>query len=118
MTEAPIYDRVTFAPGKLLIRPGDRAHCAYLIQSGNARVFRDEDGHHKELAIIGPGEIVGDMALIRKTPHRSGVEAVTPVVAITISLQHIEKKIHDADPLIKSILQGMLKRIDRMNKEK
>jgi len=118
MSVDEIYDRKIFGPGKLLIRPGDAPHHAYLIQAGRARVFAYLEGLPVELAEIGPGELVGDMALIRKTRHRFGVEAIDTVVAVVVSVQQIQQLVDDADPLLRTILQGMLRRVDLMNDEK
>lgn len=118
MSPPSIHDRKTFGPGKLLIRPGDPPDQAYLIQSGRARVFDTIDGKRRELATMGPGEIVGDMALIRKSDHLHGVEAIDSVVAVVISIQRLHKALDGADPLLKTILEGMLARIDRLNEQK
>jgi len=118
MSVHEIYDRKTFGPGKLLIRPGDPPHHAYLIQAGRARVFAYFEGLPVELAEIGAGEIVGDMALIRKTRHRCGVEAIDTVVAVVVSVQQIQEVIDEADPLLRTILGGMLRRVDLLNEEK
>ena len=113
-----IYDRKTFTPGKFLIRPGDDPIHAYLIQAGRARVFAEFEGLPVELAEVGAGEIVGDMALIRKTQHRCGVEAIDTVVAVVVSVQQIQDLIDHADPLLRTILNGMLRRVDHLNEEK
>jgi CRP-like cAMP-binding protein len=118
MSALGVYDRRTFGPGKLLIRPGDLPYHAYLIQAGRARVFADVDGERAVIAEIGPGEIVGDMALIRKSAHHYGVEAIGTVVAVVVSVRHIQELLDEADPLLRTILGGMVQRIDRLNSER
>lgn len=118
MTTTPVYDRKIFEAGKVLIRPNDEALNAYLIQSGTVRVFRMVDGKKVEIATAGAGDLVGDMAIIRKSNHQSGVEAVDNVVAVVVSPQFLESKINAADPLIKSLLSGLIRRLDKMNDEK
>lgn len=113
-----IYDRKTFGPGKLLMRPGDPPHHAYLIQAGRARVFADVAGEQVEIAEIGAGEIVGDMALIRKSRHHYGVQAIETVVAVVVSVQQIQALFDQADPLLRTILRGLVERVDRLNSEK
>jgi CRP-like cAMP-binding protein len=115
MAADSIYDRKTFGPGKLLIRPGDPPLHAYLVQAGRARVFSTDGMQRVPLAEIGAGEIVGDMALIRKSRHHYGVEAIETVVAVVVSVQHIQALLDEADPLLRTILSGMVQRIDRLN---
>lgn len=118
MTPHDIYDRKLFGPGKLLIRPGDPPSHAYLVQSGRARVFAIVNGERKNLAALGPGDIVGDMALIRKSDHHYGVEAINTVLAVVISIRRLHDALDGADPLMKTILNGMLRRVDRLNEQK
>lgn len=118
MSATIIYDRRLFGPGKLLIRPGDPPHRAYLIQAGRARVFADVAGQRVALADIAAGEIVGDMALIRESAHRYGVEAIETVVAVVVSVEHLQALFDAADPLLRTILRGMVERIDRLNAER
>jgi len=117
MSPHGVYDRRTFGPGKLLLRPGDPPHHAYLIQSGRARVFAMVNGERTNFAAMGPGDIVGDMALIRKSKHHYGVEAIDTVIAVIVSVQRLQDVIDGADPLLKTILNGMLRRIDRLNEQ-
>ncbi len=118
MSALGVYDRRTFGPGKLLIRPGEPPFHAYLIQAGRARVFADVGGQRLAIAEIGAGEIVGDMALIRKSAHHYGVEAIGTVIAVVVSVQHIQELLDAADPLLRTILVGMVQRIDRLNSER
>lgn len=113
-----VYDRRTFGPGQLLIRPGDPPHHAYLIQAGRALVFADVAGERVAIAEIGAGEIVGDMALIRKSSHHYGVEVIETVVAVVVSVQQIQALFDQADPLLRTILRGLVERVDRLNRER
>ena len=118
MAFSAIYDRKTFGPGTLLIRPGEPAHHAYLVQSGRARVFAVVGGEQVDLAEVGAGEIVGDMALIRKSRHHYGVEATETLIAVVVSVPHIQDLLDRADPLLRTILRGLVDRVDRLNQEK
>jgi len=113
-----VYDRKAFGPGKLLICPGDPPYHAYLIQAGRARVFADVAGERVEIAEIGAGAIVGDMALIRKSRHHYGVQAIETVVTVVVSVQQIQALVDQADPLLRTILRGLVERVDRLNNEK
>lgn len=115
MTNYNIYDRKTFAPGATIVRPGEDATNAYLIQSGTAKVYQDGPQGRKEVGQLVPGDLIGDMAIIRKTKHQSSVVVAETLVVVVIPPGHIEKCIRDAEPLMKTILKGMIRRIDRMN---
>jgi CRP-like cAMP-binding protein len=62
--------RRRIATGKMLYRQGDTPDALYLIESGRFRVFvSDRPGQERVLQFLGPGEIVGEAALMAETPH-------------------------------------------------
>lgn len=117
MSNYNIYDRKTFPSGKRIVSPGDDAYVAYLIQSGSAKVLREDPNGQTEIARLQPGDIIGDMALIRKTKHTLAVVADDTVVVVVIPPEHIEKTIRDSDPLVRALLNGLIRRLDQMNQK-
>ena len=70
--------RRVFNPGALIIREGAAADAAYLIVSGRCRAYRAVDQGQETLAIMGPGDVFGEMALLLDEPRAASVEAVDP----------------------------------------
>ena len=55
----------TVQPGVEIVAPGTGADRVYLVRQGRVRVSRiSPDGRELTLAIIGPGEILGEVALL------------------------------------------------------
>lgn len=115
MKQFNIYDRRSFSVGAIIIRCGDPATNAYLIQSGSAEVFKETDQGRISVGKLAPGDIIGDMAIIRGTKHLSTVITVEKMVAVIIPPDHLRKSIESAEPLVKTLLNGMIRKIDRMN---
>ncbi len=67
--------------GEFLFEQGDLPYEFFVIESGDAEVVRDGD----VLARIGPGELVGEMALLRGERRMASVRAVGEVIAIALS---------------------------------
>jgi CRP/FNR family cyclic AMP-dependent transcriptional regulator len=59
--------------------PGDSC---YLIVSGNVEVWRK--GHHEALATLGPGALVGQLALLSSAPRSASVMTVGEVRALEV----------------------------------
>ena len=59
--------------GETVYRQGDEADGCFIIQSGNADVV----GDGRTIATVGPGELVGEIALLRHVPRTATVRAVT-----------------------------------------
>lgn len=70
---ATMMDELDYEAGETLTREGMPAGQAFLIVDGEASVtLRGE-----ELATVGPGEFVGEMALLDHSPRSATVTAVT-----------------------------------------
>jgi len=71
---------VRFAPGVELMRQGDPGEMYLAIAQGTARVEIDGQFVHD----VGPGEGVGEIALLRSVPRTATVTALEPVEAFEL----------------------------------
>ena len=63
--------------GELLVREGDAADCLYVLVSGRLQAFsRDGRGEETIYGKIGPGETVGEMALVSNQVRSASVRAL------------------------------------------
>jgi serine/threonine-protein kinase len=76
--------RQNFAAGTLIIREHDVGDAAFIILSGTCRVYRRAGAHDETLAMLGPGEVFGEMALLLDETRVASVEAVTPVSLLVL----------------------------------
>jgi CRP-like cAMP-binding protein len=65
--------------GAVVLRQGDPGDCFLLIVTGEAAVVRDE----REVDVVGPGSIVGELALLHRGPRTATITATTPLVGLT-----------------------------------
>ena len=75
---------VRIKAGETFIRQGDVADVAYLIERGTARVERQNKTGTGPVAILGRGELVGTIALVRETTRTASVVAETDILALQI----------------------------------
>lgn len=68
-------ERLRLAAGKELYREGAAADCAFVVVSGRVALVRDVNGERVRLASMGPGALLGELALI--TQSRRLTSAVT-----------------------------------------
>jgi CRP-like cAMP-binding protein len=69
---------VEFAEGEALTTQGDLGHCLYVIECGSARVVADGSSAGE----VGPGDVVGEIAVLASGRRTVSVVAVEPVRAL------------------------------------
>ena len=109
--DTPILERRFVAQDQVLIKEGDFGHQAYLIQSGEMKVYLAKDGTEVEVARLAPGQIVGEMALVFDGPRTASVKATQDTNLIVISRTMFEDKLKDSDPTIPAIVLMLSRRI-------
>jgi CRP-like cAMP-binding protein len=110
-----IYDRVAYPKGKVIIREGGQQAEAYLIQSGRLGVYIERAGKKMELAVLEPGEIVGEMALISDEARSANVEALEDVTLIRISRTEFEERLEKSDRAIRAVVKMLSHRVAESN---
>ncbi|MGH2445051.1 MAG: MFS transporter [Candidatus Limnocylindria bacterium] len=70
----------------VVVRQGDAADRFYLIDEGTFRVTQTPDGGGAETALrdLGPGDLFGEIGLLRGTPRTATVRSVTPGLLYTL----------------------------------
>ncbi|XXF81463.1 cyclic nucleotide-binding domain-containing protein [Myxococcaceae bacterium GXIMD 01537] len=63
-----------FGAGELIIEQGSQGDAFYVICEGQVRVFREEGGQRKQLAVLEGGTFFGEMALLSGAARTASVE--------------------------------------------
>jgi NADH dehydrogenase len=73
-----------FEPGQEVFRQGDLGDRLYIILSGEAEVRRREAGTESVLALLGPGQCFGEMALVNMATRNATVRCVAPMDVLSL----------------------------------
>ena len=60
---------VGFTDGQVVFKQGDPSEKFFIIRSGQVILTREANGVTKEIAKVGPGEVVGEMGVLTKLPR-------------------------------------------------
>jgi CRP-like cAMP-binding protein len=96
-----------FQEGEVLIRQGDHGDSLMVVANGEIEVSVLEDGKQHLLKHAGPGEIVGEMALLTDEPRSASVTAYGPVRAYVISAEKFHE-LATEHPKISALLTLLL----------
>ncbi len=75
----------TFEPGVALMKQGGIGRTFYVIESGRVQVSVSQDGEEKVVAERGPGEYVGEIALLLEVARTATVTALTRTRTLTLN---------------------------------
>jgi eukaryotic-like serine/threonine-protein kinase len=76
--------RKQFPRGTVIIREGDSGDAAYMIVAGHCRAYRTVGSEQETLAVMEPGDVFGEMALLLEEPRAATVEAMDPVTLLVL----------------------------------
>jgi CRP/FNR family cyclic AMP-dependent transcriptional regulator len=107
----------TYRDGESIVRQGEIGDCMYVIQSGQAEVLRHEGDKDYRLAILGEGDVFGDMALFDRETRSATVRAVGEVRALTVDKKTFLRHVHEDPSLAFRILEKMSRRIRDLDAE-
>ncbi|KPL20187.1 MAG: hypothetical protein AMJ93_12565 [Anaerolineae bacterium SM23_84] len=74
----------TYEPGAVIMRQGEIGETFCVIESGRVQVSVTQDGGKKVVAERGPGEYVGEIALLLEVPRTATITALSPVRLLTL----------------------------------
>jgi CRP/FNR family cyclic AMP-dependent transcriptional regulator len=92
---------------------GDRA---YVVLSGTLRVhLANADGDEITLALLGPGEVVGELSLIDDDVRSATVVALEPTALLTIDRRTYTEATHRLPSLVDNLIRILAQRLRRAN---
>jgi len=110
-----VLERRFIPKGEIFIRADDIGSPAYLIQSGSVQVYVIKDNKEIELALLEPGQFVGEIGLISDLPRTANVRATTDVNVIVVKRHQFEDKLKESDPTIRAMVQMLAQRLLKGN---
>ena len=104
-------ERRHYAAKQTIFREGETGDLAYFVESGLVRISKLDGEKQAPLGIIEEGGLFGEMALIDDEPRMATAVAVRQTRCIVIPAREIRKKLTNADPLIRALLDIFVKNI-------
>ncbi|MFN2147479.1 MAG: sensor histidine kinase [Anaerolineales bacterium] len=97
--------------GELLFEEGSPGERAYVIQKGELKVYKMSSGREVLLARRGPGEVIGEIALIENRQRMASVRAEQDSVLIAITKEQLQDLMDTSPHAMRSIFNTVLGRL-------
>ena len=106
----------SFPKGARVFHEGDTSDACYVIRSGEVRVTREHpDGRAIALATLGPGELVGELAMIDGGVRSASVEALTDVDLLAVSAADMRGLLERNAQITAKLVVALTKRLRETN---
>lgn len=113
-SETPPHAHRELKAGEVLFCEGDQGDFAYIIESGLIEITRHINAVEVTLATCGPGDLVGEMALIDDSPRSATVRALKPTRLEVLPKDEFQRRLADTDPAVQQMLMRFVGIIRRM----
>jgi CRP-like cAMP-binding protein len=109
---ARLMEQQTYPVRAVLFEKDQPGDAMYLIRSGRVRIFlRDPQGNEITFRHYGPGQIVGEFALIDEKPRSASAEAAEPLEAMILSRDNFLKLLRERPILGVEMMRSLAERV-------
>jgi signal transduction histidine kinase len=97
--------------GEFLFEEGKPGNKAYVIESGQLEVLKASLGRDVLLAVRGPEEVIGEVALLDDAPRMASVRARTDSVLLAIEKESLDELLLTSSTALNVMFRSVLKRL-------
>jgi CRP/FNR family transcriptional regulator, cyclic AMP receptor protein len=101
-----------FRRGEIIVEHGRKSNALFILLTGRARVLTsDSRGREVILAVLQPGDYVGEMSLIDNEPHSATVRAEVQTDMLILGRAEFARCLPENSSLSYAILRGLVSRL-------
>ncbi len=106
-----------YKDGEVIFREGDEGDSMYVIQAGEVKITKNTPSGEVTIAVLGTGEIFGEMALFDRLPRSATAIASGEARVLSVDRKKLFSTISRDPTLVFKLIESMSKRIRRLNEE-
>jgi CRP/FNR family transcriptional regulator, cyclic AMP receptor protein len=107
-----------FQPGETIFFEGDPGQTLCLIESGQVRIYvQNEVGQETSVALYGPGELLGELAVIDEQPRSASAVALQPSLVHVVGRDRFHYWLRESPQLSRNFLKALSARIRQTTRQ-
>lgn len=111
-----LLGRSKFASGAVILTASQPGEVAYVILEGTLKVsVLQDNGRELTLALLGPGEIVGELSLADRSGRSADVMALEPATLVWIDRASFDRLRRDIPAITENLLRLLARRLRLSN---
>jgi HEAT repeat protein len=104
---ARVAELETFAPGEAIFREGELGDALYVVVRGRVRILSGGE----PLANLGPGEAIGEMAVLDEVPRTATAIAQEEVEVLRIGSEEFYEILHEQVEIAEGVIRMLARRL-------
>jgi CRP/FNR family transcriptional regulator, cyclic AMP receptor protein len=110
----PLFARFgrEYQAGEVLFREGEPGDTMFVIQAGAVRITKSMGGDQKVLAVLGPGEFVGEMAILNGKPRTATATVIEAARCLLIDARTLEAMVARNPEIAMRLIKKLARRLD------
>lgn len=101
-----------FLVGEVIFSEGDQGTLAYILKSGKVKITKIiKDETPRTLVTVGPGSIIGEMALVDDAPRAASAVVLEECEAMVVTQEEFKKRLTKSDPVVVLLLKIYTERL-------
>lgn len=97
--------------GTTIFAEGSLGDCAYAIESGRVLISLERGGQTVEVAVLGPNEMFGEMAIISSDQRSATATALDDCRLHKIGAEQFSRRLDALDPVMRMVVDMLLLRL-------
>jgi CRP/FNR family transcriptional regulator, cyclic AMP receptor protein len=104
-----------FPAGTTIFAEGDPSDRAYLVRSGRVEIVKRTPNGRLRLAVLGEGDVLGEMGLLDERPRSATAIAVETVVADAVTQSEFTRLLLHEPRRVIALLRALFERVRTVN---
>lgn len=101
--------------GEILFREGETGETMFVLQSGEVHITKSGRDGQKTLAVLGPGEFFGEMAILNAKPRNATAEVTQKARVLVIDARTFEQMVVSNAEIAVRLIKKLARRLDSAN---
>lgn len=103
--------------GHFLFEEGDFPEAMYIVRSGQFSIVVKDGDTEKEVALAGPGNLIGEMSLFDKKLRSASAKAKVDSSVVVLPYEQLEKQLQTLPEWVRITIKTMSEKLRSTNKK-
>lgn len=103
--------------GHFLFEEGDYPEAMYIVRSGQFSIFVKDGDKETEVALAGPGNLIGEMSLFDKKLRSASARAKVDSSVVVLPYEQLEKQFETLPEWVRITIKTLSEKLRTTNKK-